>query len=103
MTVTKNSWRRWLRLTGLVLGVLSVGGMLFMLWCFVSLGDPWTILLLILIPISIVVVAWKWELIGGLLLIAEGTWFLVFAYFPGFFYLFSWPALVAGVLFLVSW
>ena len=67
-------------------------------------------LLIHLVPTSIIVIAlviaWRWEWVGAILLIALGVFYIVSSWgkFPFVTYLMiSGPSFLVGVLFLVNW
>ena len=107
MSGTTSGWRKVLRWAGLILALLVAGGLSLSVWASAGKLSPWPFILVIgLIVIGSVATAWKWELTGGILLIAEGlftfTQFRASGTFPtptfgGLLFL------VAGFLFLASW
>ena len=82
MNATADSWRKWLRRIGLTLGmILGVYAgwvyYVYLAWVQTVDGEVSSIeKLLLLAPVLIVVgsvvIAWKWPLIGGILLVLEG-------------------------------
>ncbi len=59
-----------------------------------------------LVVLTLVVIAWRWEAVGGLLLIALGAWYLIGSWgrFGWSTYLvISGPLFLTGVLFLTDW
>ena len=107
MSGTTSGWRKMLRWAGLVLALLVAGGLSLSVWESPGKLSPWPFILVIgLIVIGSVAIAWKWELAGGILLIAEGLFKPVgstdtFLTFPPIFGVLLF--LVAGFLFLASW
>ncbi len=109
--------RKWLRRTGLVTGSLSVGllsslaAMPFLVGTYsgsVSEEPSLSFGMAVVVPgLTIAVslaIAWKWELIGGSLLVLDSLVWLLVAW--AFFYVplqFCLPLLASGILFLVSW
>lgn len=75
-----------------------------------TLGETVLALLIHLVPTYLVVIAlllaWRWEWIGGVLFIALGVFYLIWTRgrFPWVTYLaMSGPLFAAGVLFLLNW
>ena len=66
-------------------------------------------LLMHLIPTALVlvalIIAWRWEWVGGLLYIGLGLWysFMVFHHHPNWILGIAGPVFVTGALFLLNW
>lgn len=133
VSTTISGWWKQLRLAGLILGLI-LGGLLWLGVALLMIGmsgmptDPIGLSLEewigIIVPgviiIGSVAIAWKWELIGAIILITEGAFWLILKLTPIAYdlsYLPPWIAvlfviistsfssilLVPGILFLVSW
>ncbi|NKQ36799.1 MAG: hypothetical protein HF973_14445 [Chloroflexi bacterium] len=106
-----NEWLRWL--------ARGVGSVLAALWLFIGLSsailgdEPWTPESYFMVGfmaggVILPIIAWRWEKVGGILLIIFGLIFSTFAYFSAghnqwFAVLISGiPFLITGILFLTS-
>ena len=85
---------KWLRWSGLIVGLLGGGIATVTYWGFTQevLG-PFSIVIPILVFGAILFLAWKKPLIGGILLIVAG----------GALAIFGIPLIAAGILFLFLW
>lgn len=113
--------RKLLRRAGLVVGLVGVGGLIIFAFAMAEAPFSWYALptaAVLGIPfLASVVVAWKWPLIGGILLIVEGLYWAVWRAvtipptpYPFLLPLLVWgilpvslPLLATGILFLLSW
>lgn len=121
MSTTNSKRRKWLRLVGLILGIIGAGGLALIVWVVLAFSwgrivEPihWLYVLVSgLIIIGSVAVAWKWELIGGVALIVEGLppivigtlWVTQYGLFALFLLVLpvGLPLLICGILFTLSW
>jgi hypothetical protein len=86
MSTTNSRRRKWLRLAGLILGLIGASGAALFVWFSLAFSggrivEPihWLYVLVSgLIIIGSIAVAWKWELIGGVVLKAYGRHFLAY-------------------------
>ena len=66
-------------------------------------------LLMHLIPTGLLlvalIIAWRWEWVGGLLYIGLGLWYssMVFRHHPGWILTIAGPVFLVGILFLLNW
>jgi hypothetical protein len=57
-----------------------------------------------MLVLTTLVIAWRWEVVGGILLIASGAWYLVTTWNHIDWYLvISGPLFLTGGLFLTDW
>ena len=121
MATTTNNRRKWLRRAGLIVGLVGAGGLTLFILATTETLFTWyavpTVLVLGLPFLAMVAVAWKWPLIGGILLIATGLFWTVWRAvtipptpYPFLLPLLVWgilpvslPLLASGILFLLSW
>jgi hypothetical protein len=105
-------WSRWLRYSARALALIwACWWTLFGLLSGAGEGYNLSgILLHATVPglvfLAAAVIAWRWEAIGGVLLLLAGLGTLIvfwYARTPQGFLLLTLPPLVAGLLFLVSW
>jgi hypothetical protein len=123
VATSSSNRQKGLRWAGLIVGLAWVGWMLFAFLASCKQGFEeshlFNLVLLYILPFLVMVaVAWKWPLIGGILLIAVGLFWLVFVLImeigssmtlrdllrmlAGVPLAWSLPMLVSGVLFLLS-
>ncbi|HUJ09636.1 MAG TPA: hypothetical protein VL171_06375 [Verrucomicrobiae bacterium] len=66
-------------------------------------------LLIHLIPTGLLllalIIAWRWECVGGLLYIGLGLWYssLVWHHHPGWIQVIAGPVFLTGILFFINW
>jgi len=118
--IEKRSRKKWLRRAGLILGIVGagVGSPTSFLSCLAAFQSPWSlelgyVMFSWLMHWIIVLIAGKWALVGGVLLIFDSSLLAIFLFprhqwsgwnvlsvlFLSIFLL----LLTSGVLFLLSW
>ena len=114
MATSSNNRQKRLYRAGLIVGL--AGAVWLALFALATAESPFTVLVLSLPFLAMVVVAWKWPVIGGILLIAAGLFWavwrpiampptplrLLLPILPIAILPVSLPLLATGILFLLS-
>ncbi len=109
-----STWLKILRWAPRILAILfAVLISLFALDVFSESKPFWAMafgLLMHLIPtlamVAVIIIAWRWELVGAVFFIAIAALYVVFIHGQGvwlYYLLIAGPPLITGVLYLLSW